>query len=188
MNIDKAALRQNLKQRRDAFSIEQRLKASIDVSRVLSEWLDQSNVTSIFGYLALGSELNLNEFFTAAQKKIRVFVPRVTSKGCMEFCELNSSQAFVKNRFGIDEPLAGAETGIPTLDSLVLLPCLAVTRKGSRLGYGGGYYDRYFSRSPKSFLCGVSYDETIIDSIPMENHDIPLDAVVSPNGIIRIVK
>ena len=88
------------------------------------------------------------------------------------------------NRFGILEP-----TG-PTVDAtrldVVLVPLVAVDHRGNRLGFGAGYYDRTFSalaggtRPARPLLIGLAYDEQVVDTLPAQPWDVPLDALLTP--------
>lgn len=81
-------------------------------------------------------------------------------------------------------PRLGPEA-VATAD-IVLCPGLAVDRDGIRLGRGGGSYDRALSRVPVgTFVCTVLYDEEILARVPAEEHDRPVTAVVTPNGVTR---
>jgi 5-formyltetrahydrofolate cyclo-ligase len=68
---------------------------------------------------------------------------------------------------------------------VILMPLLAIDRRGTRLGYGGGYYDRTLAQMGKQArLVGLAFAAQEIDEIPREVHDIPLDAVVTENGVV----
>ena len=70
--------------------------------------------------------------------------------------------------------------------AFALVPGVAFTRNGDRLGRGKGYYDRFLKTLPPTcFTCGVCFDCQLVDSLPIEPHDVPLDAVVTPSGVWR---
>lgn len=92
------------------------------------------------------------------------------------------------NRYGIPEPLDGAPCLAEDLDC-VLMPLVAFSVSGGRLGMGGGYYDRTFAfrRDPQAGtlpqLVGVAYCLQQVDSLPVEPWDVPLDAVITDQGV-----
>lgn len=94
------------------------------------------------------------------------------------------------NRFGIPEPVNGFQQSIPTwcLD-LVLTPLVGFDEKGSRLGMGGGFYDRTFSFLRRGFhttqLIGVAYEEQKLDLLITESWDIPLQTIVTNKKIYK---
>lgn len=93
-----------------------------------------------------------------------------------------------KNRYGIPEPLDGAPCAAEELDC-VLMPLVAFSVNGARLGMGGGYYDRTFAfrRDPQAQaspqLVGIAYGLQQADSLPVEPWDVPLDAVITDQGV-----
>ncbi|HEY0105663.1 MAG TPA: 5-formyltetrahydrofolate cyclo-ligase [Rhizomicrobium sp.] len=83
---------------------------------------------------------------------------------------------------GIAEPLASAPVVVP---ALILVPLLAFDSGGHRLGYGGGYYDRTLATLPRARAIGVAYAGQEVPALPREDHDHPLDAVITENGLRR---
>jgi len=82
---------------------------------------------------------------------------------------------------GVPAPLSGGRL----TPQLVFVPLLAFTADGARLGYGGGYYDRTLAqlrRSGEVFACGVAYAGQEVASLPIDPHDQPLDAILTPDG------
>ena len=119
----------------------------------------------------------------------------------MEFRRIFSAEGpFRTGAFGIREPLSDAEIVFPAPEGiaspafpvLILVPGLAFTVKGGRLGQGGGYYDRFLSRFLASFperrseitLAGVCLTAQIVNEITLEGHDIPVDCLYTEKGII----
>src|SRR5690606_38198881 len=118
---------------------------------------------------------------------IQVLVPRCDiATHTMELYLLHSKDELIEGAYSIMEPnplLIEKSTEMP---SIVIVPGLAFTAKGERLGYGGGYYDRYYStvkHLPIKWL-GIGYDIQITDSLPMQDNDIWLTHVVTNRGII----
>ncbi len=80
---------------------------------------------------------------------------------------------------GVREPVAG-EDGFC---EVALVPLLAFDGEGYRLGYGGGYYDRYLARNPATVRVGLAYAGQAVEALPREAHDVPLDALVTERGV-----
>lgn len=89
--------------------------------------------------------------------------------------------------YGIREPIAedqDFDDRSETLD-LVLVPGVAFDRRGGRLGYGGGYYDRFLPRLRSGTITiGLAYDLQLVEQVPAETHDVPLDLLVTETGVI----
>ena len=83
---------------------------------------------------------------------------------------------FAAGAFGIQEPVGEAEDLSP---DIVVLPMLAADRQLYRLGYGGGYYDRYLARRPQALRIGICYSFQLADRLPAEPHDLPLHILVT---------
>lgn len=70
---------------------------------------------------------------------------------------------------------------------LIIVPAVAYDRRGYRIGYGGGYYDRFLSSISRTMpLVGIAFDLQIIEAVPVEDFDIPVNMVITESGIIRM--
>ena len=108
----------------------------------------------------------------------RVVVPRVEGEA-MQFYDYRP-EAVVRGAFGIDEPLVadGCRLCPPEAIDLLVVPGVAFTRDGARLGRGRGYYDHYLAQSAVHACCvGVCFAHQLVDALPVEPHDRPMDAV-----------
>ena len=127
------------------------------------------------------SNLNRNPMVRPLQRA--VLYPRVASLDppTLEVAEATSWQV---GAFDISEPVGDAVD--PAAIDFALIPGLAFDRAGRRLGRGKGFYDRLLaSLSPGCFTCGLCHDFQLIDRVPTEPHDRPLDAVARPSGVFR---
>ena len=106
----------------------------------------------------------------------RLAVPKVYGEE-MKFLWLEDLEAVAPGAYGIPEPIADG----PVADdpaALVLMPGLAFDRQGGRMGYGGGFYDKYLSQHPGHPTIALCYGFQLLDHVEMEPHDIPVDAVL----------
>ena len=115
----------------------------------------------------------------------RVVVPKVISGGVLENYVLKSDTVLRKSSWGIPEPVAG-EIIAPEKIDVVFVPLLAYDRKGNRVGYGGGFYDRFLARCPpESLVVGLSLFPPAGDITDIESTDLPLDYCINPSGVIK---
>lgn len=138
---------------------------------------------SFFIYYSFGSEADTRAIIgrlLAAGK--RVYLPRVEGKGIVPVQYFGDERALVKNGYGICEPTGQAYGG---QIEVCLTPLLAVNPKGFRLGYGGGYYDRFFGSHPEILKAGVGYFLQLTDEFKEDAWDKPLDLFVCERGIIN---
>lgn len=139
----------------------------------------------LFSYISYKKELFTHNIIKHAfDKGKHVAVPKVVGAGKMEFFEISSLSDCVPGAFGILEPATKRKiTPSQCRAPLALLPGLAFTVDGIRLGYGGGYYDRYFAAQKKAFRIALCYDFSLLENLPCEPHDLRADLVIAPSGV-----
>ncbi len=104
----------------------------------------------------------------------------------MLFYKINSVDDLETGAYGI--PTVNPESSnliIPDSKTLCVVPALAFDKNGTRLGYGGGYYDRYLKKANVTTV-GLSYQKCIAEVIPAEEHDIRITKIITENGILSI--
>ena len=180
----KAELRQSMLARRRAWPAAERDHASARLCSLLASWLHHSGVAGHAGatlgvYLASPWEANLDGLIQALLVSgIPVAAPRVDlQRDEISFWRLPSLQSVETGVWGLREPHA-VEPG-DTLD-LVLVPGVAFDAWGSRLGMGGGWYDRFLAGGARSV--GIAFDWQLVAEVPCESHDRAVEAVVTPGG------
>ncbi|MBI4396628.1 MAG: 5-formyltetrahydrofolate cyclo-ligase [Elusimicrobia bacterium] len=135
-------------------------------------------------YLSLPHEMDTSPILRLCRDlNKQVAVPVIfPDKKQMRFAHLpvGSSKKLTRNGYGISEPAESARRFVPParLD-LVITPGRAFTPKGDRLGAGGGYFDRFLSRYPKTRTLGIAFSLQIQPSLPLSPHDRPVDAVLT---------
>lgn len=122
------------------------------------------------------TSLFLNFFF---EHKIRVFVPKMM-KGKLIALEINRDTPLIENSWGIKEPAGNQDCGVEDYDYIVT-PLLYADQFGNRVGYGKGFYDRFFSEiSPKAIRVGVSFFPNKEEVEDVSEFDVPLNYLVTP--------
>lgn len=193
---EKQAIRSQMLKKRRQLLEEQSQNASEQVAQILLNVSIFKSSQRIACYYAYRKEVNTLKIIKSifSQKK-ECYLPVIKGDPIQEmfFIACHSLEELVPNRFGILEPLFQSEKGMnpPELD-LVIVPLVAFDRRGYRLGMGGGCYDRTFAflnqlhpSSKKPFLCGLAYSFQEVPSIPINDWDIRLDAVVTDQEFIR---
>ena len=113
----------------------------------------------------------------------KVAVPRVDGDGIMHFYYLRSLKDLEPGAFGIMEPRADCRICEPE-EGLLLMPGVAFDEQGHRVGYGGGYYDRYLEKHPHLIHIALAFEFQIFPEVPSEKHDICPDLIVTENRIL----
>lgn len=140
---------------------------------------------TIFCFVGRQDEINTMPLILDAlfQGK-RVGVPKCVAEGIMEVRRITGKEDLEPGSYGILEPKKGTGLIGPEEIDLSLIPCLSCSPDGRRLGYGGGYYDRYLREAAgaKAVLCRK---RLMREDIPVEEHDMRIGLVVNEDGIIR---
>ncbi len=168
-------------ERRRAKEVRARLKSDEKDGQICERFLASSfaRKDSFFIYHAIGTEVNTAEIiaFLKGQGK-RVCLPVVTGEGRMSAVRFTGELSV--GAYGILQPSEGKDEPC----QVALIPLLAADRKGNRLGYGGGYYDRYLAVHEDTVRVGVCYFEQIVNEVQTEPWDEPLDFLLTERGII----
>ncbi len=115
----------------------------------------------------------------------KVFIPVMSQEtNELKHASVSDLDKLVPNKWGVPEPLNQVTYSTISPD-IIIVPMLAVDRKGNRIGYGKGYYDR-FLQSVSAIKIGVIFDQFILDSVPVEPHDIPLDIIITETATINV--
>lgn len=138
---------------------------------------------TVFCYVSLPHEIDTTPILTDAwARKKRVAVPRCREKGEMDFCLIESLDDLTLGSFGIAEPKDSCPLCVPVRTDVCIVPCLAADLRGCRLGYGGGYYDRYLTAHPVQTV-GLCYHGCITETLPTDPFDVPLQILISDKEV-----
>lgn len=130
----------------------------------------------VYCYCSVNKEVDLTGVIEDCFKKNKtVALPRVVNKETMEFFTISDINDVKEGYFGIREPVSNVAA--PKADCIIV-PGLAFTRDGKRIGYGGGFYDKYLEQSP-SYTIGVGFDFQIVNDLKQHPKDIKLDEIIT---------
>ncbi len=178
-------IRQNFRAARRALSKETQREHASAVKNAVGDSFLIRQATVIGCYLASDGEVDLGPTIKLFwERKIATAVPNVRADS-MSFCAYTKDTDTAESRWGIREPIASS-----TIDSndlgVVLVPLVAFTDQGQRLGRGRGYYDRMFKSSPRPLLIGVAHEIQRARKLTTTESDVLLDGVVSENGLVMV--
>lgn len=175
--MDKATLRREMTEKKRALTAEEIETASRELARRLFAHPLYRAAKTLYVYLSANQEVRTDGIVRQAkQDGKRVCAPKVEGKE-LQFYYLEEDTKLQTGAFGILEPVNGQESDDPA--ALVLLPGLVFDRAGHRLGYGGGYYDRFLAREPQHPTVALCFGFQLVDELPAEPHDVPADAVIA---------
>lgn len=173
---EKKALRKSLKAKREALPLKDRKAASQEMLKKLYSSSLYRQAKIILSYMPIGSEVDVSPLLKEKDKII--CLPLLFDQNRMEaalFCG-----PLQKDRYGILAPPRDSLLYDPCSIDLILCPLLSVDAQGFRLGYGGGYYDRYLMRS-KAVRIGLCYEEMRTASLPHDALDVAMDYILTQN-------
>lgn len=174
----KKELRKLIYGRKAQYTPQQLVQISIPILSVVEsmEVFQKSNV--IMAYWAMPDEVHtqlLIEKWAAAKK----FYLPVVKKDHLEFRLFQGAASLEKRgKFHVEEPVGPLITNDIKVD-LILVPGMAFTEAGDRIGRGKGYYDGFLKQYPDAYKLGLAFSFQMVDSIPLEPHDLRMDGVVS---------
>lgn len=130
----------------------------------------------------MGEEIDIRPLLEALHARgHQVVLPETPPRGNpLIFRYWHPGMAMLRERFGTSRP-----SGDICVPDLLLVPLLAFDRRGHRLGYGGGYYDRTLAGLPDATAIGCAYAAQELDEVPVAEYDAPLHAVATERGVIR---
>lgn len=187
--MDKKNLRKEMLIKRDNLPKDKKKVFDEEIKEKLKKMSFFKNAENIFIYVGFGSEIDTADFIEDFLKMgKRIFIPRTNiEEKTMEAVEIKSLDNLIEDKYGILEPAKDIKAAKKIDLDLIILPGVAFDSKGGRVGYGGGYYDKYLQdldiNIPKAALC---YDFQLVDRVPCEEHDIKADCIVTEEKIVML--
>ena len=175
--MDKTALRKEIREKKRAMTPEQIEKASYALARQFFATSYYQEAKTLYGYLPYNQEVRTEPILLQALKDgKKVAVPKVYGE-TMRFIYLEDLSGIEKGYAGIPEPVAD-EPVAQDEKALVLMPGLAFDKEGHRIGYGGGFYDKFLSAEPGHPTVALCYDFQMLPNLETEEFDVPVDLVL----------
>ncbi len=175
--MDKKELRRSIRERKRAMSEAEILSRSDALAQQFYASPAYKEAKTIYGYLPYNQEVRTVPMLEQALKDgKRVAVPKVYGDE-MKFLYMDDLSLIEKGYAGIPEPIAD-EPVADDKTALVLMPGLAFDPQGHRIGYGGGFYDKFLAAEPEHPTLALCYEFQMLPFLQVEEHDIPVDFVL----------
>lgn len=176
--MDKSEIRGEVRHRIKELNPEHRALSAIKIFATIEQNTHFADAECIALFASMKDEVSTSYALKAwMEMGKRIVVPRVEGD-IMRFYDY-SPDKMQSGAFGIEEPTGEIEVPAQDID-LIIVPARAFTRRGERLGRGGGFYDKYMSLSGfRAYKIGIAYSVQIFDSLPCDGHDIKVDEVVT---------
>ena len=177
---EKKVFRKEAISARKDLNVEQRENAEREILRKLTDILKARENASLLLYASMADEVPTDAIFkTASDLKRKVYYPKVDGEDIV-FYRVSDMAELTAGYRGIREPSESGERYCgKDADNIIIVPGCAFSADLCRLGYGGGYYDRFLRTHQRLFKIGICYPVQLYERIPTENHDIRMDQIVS---------
>jgi 5-formyltetrahydrofolate cyclo-ligase len=187
--ISKSAIRDQGKETRLSLGGSARLVLDTQVANRAQEVLNWEDYENVMIYLPITKQREIDtwqliRWVWSNHPSVSIFVPRVNGDE-VEAVQITPLSTYETSPKGITEPVEGDVLGSDESLDLVICALLGFDSRGYRVGYGGGYYDRFFAEFPKARRVGLAYENLFVEEkIEAEAHDIRLHEVITPERII----
>ncbi|WP_431218495.1 5-formyltetrahydrofolate cyclo-ligase [Leifsonia xyli] len=183
----KRALRAELRERRQNLTTTERQAATAGITRNLVDLATDLSVRSVAAYLSTNIEPDTRQFLNWAHAQgLRVLLPISREDGLLDWTT-GDGETETEGLFGLPEAVGELLGPIAINDvDLILVPAAAVDATGMRMGWGRGYFDKTLGSMEKCPpVYAVLFDGELVDEVPRERHDQPVDGAVTPTRIVQ---
>ena len=171
----------SLRKNKNIFNIE----IKKEILKIISNKFVFKNKT-IAGYFPVNHEISIINLLKDLEKKNnKIVFPRIKNNNLMEFYRWNKIDFLTTNNFGIPEPNMSKKVEKP---DIIFIPIVAFDNYKNRLGYGGGFYDRYLERMSKKkkfMTIGIAFSFQKINKVPINRYDRKLDLILTEKSYIK---
>lgn len=187
----KKILRKEILKKRENIDIDNKEKMDKEIIKRFCESKYYKDAKGIFIYISYGTEINTKGIIKKAlSENKKIYVPRTEfDTRTMDAVEIISFDNLIESSYGILEPSKEEQEINPNELDLIVVPGVAFDRNGGRMGYGAGFYDRYFKKIHKENAkritkLALAYDFQVVDKVPMNKQDIPVDYIITEKEFI----
>ena len=179
----KHTLRKKFLHIRNNLDTTYQIQATEKIFKTLEESDIFKNSQKIFIYIGFGSEIQTEYLIKKYINSKEIFVPKIVN-GVMKLVKIKNWADLSVGHFNVLEPIQN-DFYVEEID-LVITPSIVFDKNGYRLGYGKGYYDKYFSVNKYKTSLGLSFEKLLQEEIPTEKHDKNVDLIITEERIIVI--
>ncbi|MBF0671833.1 MAG: 5-formyltetrahydrofolate cyclo-ligase [Salinibacterium sp.] len=184
----KRAMRAELRERRRIMTSSEVENATEQLTLHLTRLTERLGAKYVAAYLPNPDEPNIRPWLNWAHERgLRVLLPISRDDGLLDWV-LGDGEHELEGRFGVPEAV-GEVLGPIAINEvdLIIVPAASIDRSGMRMGWGRGYYDRMLgSMQQRPPVYAVVFDNELVDEVPTDVHDKPVDGVVTPSGIVEL--
>ena len=187
--MTKGRLRKLLKAKRGSLTARQRSAKSRAIARALFALEPVKKARTIFFFASFGSEVHTRGMILRALKQGKTVALPVADmkRKNLEFRKISSLKNLKTSTYGVPEPVNSKKAINIKKADVIIVPGLGFDRRGYRIGYGGGFYDRLLKKTVKTTVkIGIAFDCQIMRALPKEKHDEKIDIIITETKIICV--
>lgn len=195
--MTKTEIRKWMKSQRNSLTTLERSAFNETIIKSFLQTPEYRQCEELFCFVSFGSEVDTHPILLQALiDKKKVYIPRIEENAGMEFYRFERLESLHPSKFGVPEPFPDPAERYDFQDAhhsfvkrFMVLPGLAFDLQGNRIGYGAGYYDKFFEKYNEVYFykLAVCYDFQLVDPIQAEEYDIKADAILTPTKRIDCI-
>lgn len=189
--MDPIQLRKNILRKRDLISTTEQKMCSAMIMKKIIQMGQFTSATTLFTYVDFRSEVKtaqLMNFMLECNKNVLVPVTLVKEKDLLAVSITDPALELAPGYCSIPEPVTSIrekQAVSPETIDIIFLPGSVFDERGGRMGYGGGYYDRFVStKAPQALRVGLAYEQQVVERAPLQDHDEFLDYIITEERIV----
>ena len=183
----KKQLKETILEKRDSLSNQELTENSKKIEDNLFNLDSYKKSRTVMLFVSFNNEVNTHDMIKKSFGKKNVVIPKVMQHEIEPSLILDFDNLVPSGKFNILEPIEIMKIAYKNID-LVVVPGIVFDREGHRIGYGFGYYDKFLKKVPKAVKIGLCFDFQVVDKIPNEVHDVPVDFIVTDKEVIECGK
>ncbi len=180
----KNQLKETILEKRNSCSQQEITEKSKIIEKKLFDIEHYKKSKTIMFFVSFNNEVHTHDMIKEALKNKTVVVPKVVQNEIEPSIIIDFDSLLLSSKFKVLEPIEVTKIAYKNIN-LVLVPGIVFDIKGHRIGYGFGYYDKFLAKVPKAIKIGLAFDFQVIDKIPREMHDVPVDLIVTEKRVIE---
>ena len=180
----KSSIRESILKKRILLRDEYVREKSRIIVKALLQLGEYKNSRTVMFFVSIGKEVFTHDLIRESLSRKIVVIPKVIQNSILPSLIIDFDSLIPSARFNIPEPIEVMQVAYKNID-IVLVPGIAFDKLGYRLGYGLGMYDKFLKQVPNAVKIGLAFDFQVIDEIPAEIYDIPVDYVITENRVIK---
>ena len=178
--VDKAEIRKRMRELKRAVTPEEKLRRSETVMRSVEQLPEFQRASVVLLYWSMADEVQTHAFVERWYRDKTLLLPCVDGDDLVLRQYTGPECMVAGEQFGIGEPTGEEWKDLGAVE-LIVVPGVAFDKQNNRMGRGRGFYDRLLKSTPNAVKVGVAYDFQMLDTIPVEPHDVKMNRVITEN-------